>query len=35
MNFQRRLLDHMNSFNNHREPDNLKKFSQDNGGVIS
>jgi hypothetical protein len=35
MNFQRRLLDHMNSFNNHRVQENLHKFTQNNGGINS
>jgi len=33
MNFQRRLRDHINSFNNHRVPENLHKFFQVNGGI--
>jgi hypothetical protein len=35
MNFQRRLLDHMNSFNNHRVQEKLHKFVQENGGINS
>jgi hypothetical protein len=35
MNFQRRLIDHMNSFKNHRVQEKLHKFAQDNGGIKS
>jgi hypothetical protein len=35
MNFQRRLNDHISSFNNHRLQESLHKFAQDNGGMSS
>jgi hypothetical protein len=35
MNFQRRLIDHMSSFNNHRIQENLHKFAKNNGGIQS
>lgn len=33
INFQRRLTDHMSSFNNHIIQENLHKFAQNNGGI--